>query len=132
MQSRIRKFVVFFSESGFWEKLRLYAKKIGIQAVYASLLLYFAFKRKETPRWAKNIVIGVLGYLISPLDFLPDLTPFIGYTDDLGLLSFGLVTIAAYINQTVRTNARNKLKEWFGEYNPADIHAVESRVHPEA
>ena len=66
-------------------------RQLGMKTCYSALLLFYAYRRSDTPSWAKNIVIGVLGYLIAPFDMLPDLTPIIGYTDDLGILGFGLV-----------------------------------------
>ncbi|MEY3322098.1 MAG: hypothetical protein RLZZ417_1681 [Bacteroidota bacterium] len=128
MLSRIRKYAVFFSESNFWNTVQSYAKKIGIQSVYSSLLLFYAFKRKETPTWAKNIIIGVLGYLIAPIDLLPDLTPFIGYTDDLGVLGIGLVAIASYINDSVKLQAKTKLKDWFGNYDASEIENIDQKL----
>jgi len=128
MLSRIRKYAVFFSEINFWNTFQSYAKKIGIQSVYSSLLLFYAFKRKETPAWAKNIIIGVLGYLIAPIDLIPDLTPFIGYTDDLGVLGIGLVAIASYINDAVKSQAKTKLKDWFGNYDSAEIENIDQKL----
>ncbi|NNE30220.1 MAG: DUF1232 domain-containing protein [Saprospiraceae bacterium] len=103
-----------YTEEGMWQKIGNFAKAAGIKVIHAVLLLFYAYKREETPTWAKNIVLGTLGYFIAPIDALPDLTPLIGFTDDLGVLSFGLVTIAAYINEEVKLNARNKLSDWFG------------------
>jgi uncharacterized membrane protein YkvA (DUF1232 family) len=128
MISRIKKYAVFFSESNFWNTVQSYAKKIGVQSVYSSLLLFYAFKRKETPAWAKNIIIGVLGYLIAPIDLIPDLTPFIGYTDDLGVLGIGLVAIASYINDSVKLQAKTKLKVWFGNYDPSEIENIDQKL----
>jgi uncharacterized membrane protein YkvA (DUF1232 family) len=128
MLSRIRKYAVFFSELNFWNTVQFYSKKIGIQSVYSSLLLFYAFKRKETPAWAKNIIIGVLGYLIAPIDLIPDLTPFIGYTDDLGVLGIGLVAIASYINDAVKSQAKTKLKDWFGNYDSAEIENIDQKL----
>ena len=71
--------------------------------------------------WAKNIILGVLGYLLAPLDFLPDLAPIIGFTDDIGILTVGLVTIASYVNDDVRTKARTKIGQWFPDYNKEEI-----------
>lgn len=34
----------------------------------------------------KAIVVGALIYFINPLDAIPDLTPFIGFGDDLGII----------------------------------------------
>lgn len=77
--------------------------------------MYNAFRNDETPSWAKNIIIGALGYFLSPIDVIPDLSPFLGYTDDLGILSFGLVTIACYINEEVRSKSVDQLRKFFGK-----------------
>ncbi|WP_353483208.1 YkvA family protein [Haliscomenobacter sp.] len=117
-----------YTERKFWQKLTRFAQKIGIKTVYTALLMFYAYKRKDTPGWAKKIVIGVLGYLISPIDFLPDISPIIGYTDDLGVLGFGLVTIAAFINQEVRSQARTHLAKWFPNFQEEDLKAVEDKL----
>lgn len=118
----------YFSESGFWTKMKKFATAAGVKTVYTALLLYFAYKRKETPAWAKRSVVGVLGYLIMPLDIIPDLSPIIGYTDDLGFLSLCLVMIAAFINEEVRTQAREKLYAWFPSVEEADLREVEDKL----
>jgi uncharacterized membrane protein YkvA (DUF1232 family) len=89
-------------------------RKAGIKAIYSALLLFYAFRRSDLPAWAKTIVFGALGYLLSPLDSIPDLTPLLGYTDDLGVLSYALVMIAAYVNDGVRQKARIKLYKLLG------------------
>jgi uncharacterized membrane protein YkvA (DUF1232 family) len=117
-----------YTEKKLWRKIARFAQRMGIKTVYTTLLMFFAYKRKETPRWAKSIVVGALGYLISPIDLLPDLTPIIGYTDDLGVLGFGLVTIAAFINEDVKKSARTQLAKWFPNYNEKDLVEVEDRI----
>lgn len=117
-----------FTEKKLWHKIQRFAQKIGVKTVYAALLMFFAYKRKDTPGWAKKIVLGVLGYLISPIDFLPDISPIIGYTDDLGILSFGLVTIAAFVNEDVRKKARTQLGKWFSSYKEEDLKEVEAKL----
>jgi len=111
-----------------WNKIRKFATKAGQQTVYTALLLYYAYKRNDTPAWAKNIIIGTLGYFISPIDALPDLTPIIGYTDDIGVLSFGLVTIACYVNEEVKTNARGQLAKWFKNLNEEDLKVIDKQL----
>jgi uncharacterized membrane protein YkvA (DUF1232 family) len=91
-------------------------------------LLYYAYKRKDTPSWAKRIVLGALGYLVVPVDVIPDLSPFIGYTDDIGILSFALVTVAAYVNDEVKGNARKQLEKWIPRSNAKDIEEVEKQL----
>ena len=117
-----------FSESGFWEKIKQYGAAAGSKAVYMALLLYYAYKRKETPAWAKRMVLGVLGYFIVPIDLIPDLSFLIGYTDDIGLLSFALVTIAAYVNDEVRTDAREHLGKWFGPVDEDVLAEVDKKL----
>ncbi|MDP4712054.1 MAG: YkvA family protein [Saprospiraceae bacterium] len=128
MKIKFGDYIRFFSASNLWKKLRVYARKIGIKAVYTVLLLFYAYQRAETPSWAKNIILGVLGYFLSPIDAVPDLTPMIGYTDDIGVMSFGLVTIAAYINGDVKAQAKQKLGLWFPAYNQQDIDAIDEQL----
>ncbi|MCB0521608.1 MAG: DUF1232 domain-containing protein [Lewinellaceae bacterium] len=128
MENPFKKYSRHFSENRLLNKAQHYAREAGLKVVYSALLLYFAFTRKETPVYAKNIILGVLGYFISPIDAIPDLTPILGYTDDLGVLSFGLVTIACYINDDVRISARKKLKAWFGEFNLQELAEVDKQL----
>jgi uncharacterized membrane protein YkvA (DUF1232 family) len=101
---------------------------MGQQLVYSVLLMVFAFRRKDSPGWAKRIIIGALGYVLTPIDAIPDLTPLIGYTDDLGVLSFGLVAIASYINIDVRIEARKGVKALFGNVDLESIQEVDSKL----
>ena len=103
-------------------------KTVGVKITYSALLLYYAYQRKDTPTWAKNIIIGSLAYLLSPFDAVPDLTPFIGFTDDLGVLSFGLVTIACYIDVPVRENAKSRLHMFFKVVDEEDLLEVDARL----
>ena len=109
------------------QKIGKFAKKAVTNVIYSVLLMWYAFQRKDTPAWAKRIILGVLSYFLAPIDAIPDLTPFIGYTDDLGLLSFGLVSIAAYINDDVKKEARTRLKQWFKSYDEEELNAVDKQ-----
>jgi uncharacterized membrane protein YkvA (DUF1232 family) len=55
-----------------------------------------------------------LGYFICPLDAIPDAAPFVGYSDDLGVLALALATVATYTTVDVKEKARAKMKDWFG------------------
>ena len=104
-----------YSEEGFWDKLKQYAKSAGKEVVEKALLLYYAGNEEEAPAWAKATVIASLGYFIAPLDAIVDLTPAVGYADDLGVLALALAAVATYINDDVRTKTTSKMSEWFGE-----------------
>jgi len=90
-----------------------FIKNLSSKGLYILFLLYYAFKDKATPKWAKNIIVGSIAYFLSPIDSIPDLTPFIGMTDDLGVLSFGLVTVACYVNMEVREKSLLAVKKIF-------------------
>lgn len=125
---RLAKYRRYFNESAFWGKLKQFAQAAGIKTVYSALLLYYAYQRKETPAWAKRAVMGVLGYFIMPLDIIPDLSPIIGYTDDLGFVSLCLVMIAAFINDEVKAQAREQLAKWFPSVQEADLAEVDEKL----
>lgn len=128
MKNPFERYKKAFSEENLWQKLKNYAIQAGTKVVYSALLLFYAYERKDTPAWAKRIVIGTLGYFLTPIDFIPDLSPIIGYTDDIGVLSFGLVTVAAYINDDVRSQAREKLHKWFGQYDEDELKSVDEKL----
>lgn len=125
---KMDKYRSYFSDFRFWEKLKKFAAAAGVKTVYSALLLFFAYKRSDTPGWAKRLVVGVLGYLIMPIDAIPDLGFLIGYTDDLGVLSFALVTIAAYVNEDVRAQAREKLSNWFPDVEEEVLLEVDKKL----
>lgn len=67
----------------------------------------------DTPVWAKGIIFAALGYFISPVDAIPDITPVIGYTDDLGVLVAALAAVASHIKEEHTAKAKETLKQWF-------------------
>jgi uncharacterized membrane protein YkvA (DUF1232 family) len=116
---------ITFSGKTLKKWLHKYTNSLGQKFVYSVLLLVYAYKRSDTPSWAKNIIIGALGYVLAPIDSIPDLTPFLGFTDDLGVLTFGLVSIACYVNDEVRVKARKQLKAFFNEIDEDSLAGVD-------
>ena len=104
-----------FSESGFWNKLRKYASAAGREVVEKALLLFYAMQEEQAPAWAKATIAGALGYFIVPLDAITDLTPAVGYADDLGVLVLALAAVASYVNEDVRQKAAARMQAWFGD-----------------
>lgn len=64
----------------------------------------------RVPVYLKAIPFAPLIYLISPIDFLPDLIPVIGQLDDLGLLLLGVETFIALCPQDVVEEHRAALR----------------------
>ena len=101
-----------YTEAGFWEKINTTAKKAGQEVVEKALQLYYTAESAETPRWIRVLIYGALGYLIAPLDMIPDFLPG-GFVDDLGVLAGTLSAVISFITPQVKKRAREKLDEWF-------------------
>ena len=54
------------------------------------MMLYFACKRKDIPWYSKIIPVLVVGYVLSPIDLIPDFIPILGYLDDLIIIPLGI------------------------------------------
>ena len=61
------------------ESLRAKVRTIKVE----SYTLAYVYQHKETPWYAKLMIIVTLGYLLSPIDLIPDCIPVLGYLDDL-------------------------------------------------
>ncbi|SRR5690554_4026537 len=103
-----------FTPARFWKKLGPNARHIGREALEKALYLYYAVQNPATPKWARRVIYGALGYFILPLDAIPDLAPLIGYTDDISVMAAALATVSFYITPEVKAQAHNKLSDWFG------------------
>ena len=79
-----------FTQSAFVEKISHVAKRAGAKMVYAALILYYTLESDKVALKDKAMIIGALGYLISPLDVIPDAIPIAGLSDDLAVLIFVL------------------------------------------
>lgn len=102
-----------FSTNGFVEKISRIAKRAGVKLVYAALLLYYTLENDKVSIKDKAIIIGALGYLISPLDVVPDAIPIAGLGDDLAVLIYVLHKVWGDVSEEVKNKARAKLSMWF-------------------
>ena len=48
--------------------------------------VFLALKDKKTPWYARVVAVLTVAYALSPIDFIPDFIPILGYLDDLILL----------------------------------------------
>ena len=86
-----------YSDKSFFKKISSNFSKIGANLLNKAFTLYYVARDKDTPTWAKSIIYGVLGYLILPLDAIPDIAPFIGFSDDLTAIVSAISVIMAHI-----------------------------------
>ncbi len=122
------KYSKYYSEKTLWNKIKKYSKSAGVTVVYAVLLLYYAMIDKTTSVRTRLMIAAALGYFILPTDAILDLTPLIGYSDDLGVLLFALTQISSIITLEIKEKARIKLSEWFGEVDNSEISQLESKI----
>ena len=110
-----------FSQSEFAEKIARIAKRAGAKLVYAALILYYTLQSDKVSKADKAIIIGALGYMISPLDVIPDAIPIAGLTDDLAVLLYVLKKVWTGIDPEIVEQAKSRLSRWFDEEEIAEI-----------
>ena len=110
-----------FSQSEFAEKIARIAKRAGAKLVYAALILYYTLQSDKVSKADKAIIIGALGYMITPLDVIPDAIPIAGLTDDLAVLLYVLKKVWTGIDPEIVEQAKSKLSRWFDEDEIAEI-----------
>ena len=104
-----------FTNGDFIEKISRIAKRAGAKLVYASLILYYTLQSDKVSVKDKAIIIGALGYLISPLDVIPDAIPIAGLGDDLAVLIYVLNKVWGDVSEDIKEKAKRKLSKWFDE-----------------
>lgn len=104
-----------YSEDNFWDKIIGCVKSAGLELVYKALQLYYAMDNPNCPMGVKAGIIAALGYFISPIDFIPDFIPVVGFTDDLAAIGAAIVMAHMYIDDNVKCKAREKIDDIFGK-----------------
>ena len=102
-----------YSEKSFWKKAKRFATVAGREVMSKALLLYYCYSDPKTPKWVKGIILGALGYFISPFDAIPDAIPVAGFADDLGALAATVALIATHLRKEHSDAAKQKLADWF-------------------
>jgi uncharacterized membrane protein YkvA (DUF1232 family) len=102
-----------FSAEALRAKLARFGRSAGREVVEKVLWLWFASRRPDLPTWARTTVYGALAYFVLPVDAIPDLLPLAGYTDDVGVLGWALVTIASYVDADVKRRTAAVLSRLF-------------------
>lgn len=76
-------------------------------------MLIIAYADKRTPLTAKILIGLTIGYLLSPIDLIPDFIPIIGFLDDLIIVPLLISLSIKLIPIKVLTEARE-----IGRNNP--------------
>lgn len=125
----IKKYATEYDEASFFGKLEKYATKIGVRPVFYCILLYEVLVSEDTSTTDKLLVAGALGYFISPLDLMPDVLPFIGFTDDIGTMTFVVLQVKRCATLEILNRAKNKTIILLGHNVESDIEILIKNIY---
>ena len=77
-----------YSDEKFWDKAKKFAVKLGGNATYYALILYYVLQS-------------------------PDVIPALGFTDDAAALALAYKAVQASVTPEIEAKAQAKVDEWF-------------------
>jgi uncharacterized membrane protein YkvA (DUF1232 family) len=86
-------------------------KQRAKQLLSESQVLMIAYRDKRTPLAAKILIWLTVGYLLSPIDLIPDFIPVLGLLDDLIIVPLLISVSVKLIPEIVLSEAREKMKD---------------------
>ena len=111
----LQKYKEKFSQKNFIEKIQRVAKRAVVKLVYVALILYYLIESNKVSVKDKAIIIGALGYLISPIDIVPDAIPIAGLGDDMAVMLYVLDKVWGQVDDEIKSKAQRKLSKWFDD-----------------
>ena len=100
-----------YDVSSFFQRLRQFARTLK-REIYA---LYLAYQHAQTSWYARVWAFVVVAYAISPIDFIPDFVPILGYLDDVILLPLGIWIAIRLIPPSVMEECRALSRDKMGK-----------------
>ena len=97
----------------FWIKLKQVAAKLPFTEDL--LAAYYCAFDKETPRHVQVALLGAIAYFILPFDFIPDMMPVLGFTDDAAVLATALKLVASHMRPEHRAAAKAAIARGLAE-----------------
>lgn len=110
-----------YSDESFKDKMKRFGKKMGGKLLYNVYVLYYVLKSRDVPVKVKAEIIGALGYVIMPLDLIPDFIPVAGFADDLAAITFVVQMSRAQITPAIQEKAENKVFEAIGSLEECEL-----------
>ncbi len=103
------KYSKHYNEDDFWHKVTTLPRSAIEQVLEKALTLRELLFDGATPLWVKGTILGALGYLILPIDLIPDFLPGIGYVDDLAVMGFVLANLDNMVTEDIRQRVRLRM-----------------------
>lgn len=100
-KSRVRK--------RFWPTVRKALRHIPfMEDVVAA---YYCAMDSATPFRVRAALVGALAYFVMPIDAIPDVLTFVGFTDDAAVLLAVLAMVSPHIKDTHKEQAKAALQD---------------------
>jgi uncharacterized membrane protein YkvA (DUF1232 family) len=93
--------------NSFTHSVRQRAQRLKIDALALSL----AVRHPRTPWYAKLLVAGLVAYVLTPVDFVPDVVPIFGFVDDLVFIPLALGLAGKLVPAPVLAACRGRAEE---------------------
>ena len=90
---------------GFWPKIARVVAHIPFAR--DALSVWYCAKDDDTPIAAKGMMLAALAYFVLPFDFMPDVLPIVGITDDAAVLAGALRLVWTHLLPEHRDAARD-------------------------
>jgi uncharacterized membrane protein YkvA (DUF1232 family) len=100
-------------ERKFWDKLRKYIRHLPF--VGDLIAAYYCAMDAATPLHVKAVLFGALAYFIMPIDLVPDVIAWVGFTDDAAVLYAALRVVAPHIQDRHRQQAKAAIDRLAGD-----------------
>ena len=69
-------------------------------------------------------LLGAIAYFVLPFDFVPDMLPLLGFTDDAAVLATALRMVVTHITPEHREAARAALKRGVEAEDVPELHVI--------
>ena len=89
------------------QALRERARALKIELIALAL----AARHPQTPWYARLVVAGCVAYALTPVDFVPDAIPVIGFIDDLIFIPLAIALAVRFIPAPVLADCRTRSLE---------------------
>ena len=117
------KYADKYSDEGLMNRVKRIGKKMGGKLLYNVYVLYYVLKSRDVPVKVKAEIIGALGYVLVPLDLIPDFIPVAGFADDLAAVTFAVQAANAQITPSIQQRAETKVYNLIGSTDECELAA---------
>ena len=108
--TRIRKLAA--DEDGLGSRLMRLLRRAAKSVPFAEdvLAAWYCARDPATPSRVKFILISAVAYFVLPIDAIPDLVPFLGFTDDAAVIAAAIASVAREMKPEHRDKAKEALR----------------------